>query len=386
MPIKYDWEITFVESATTRYLGNIQNLNFKVGRNNAFDPYSGGGGSIVIQNPTSLTYFPILGDDIQIILNYLSTPYGIIYGRVTDISISYGLTQTADMATITFEDFVGRAGRSQRVNESISSAVTTDQFLQVLPSGFVDGASTSVCSAQTFTGSVLDYVNKLVLTENGRFGAIFNVFVGWLYVFWQRQQIGLQQGGGFTDGTLGATQSRYDNLIFETSANTSIDQAVVSPTGLVSQSAGTGSRSLQVNTLDATTAQASDNANYILNRFTSTSNSPVAISCTDQQQSNAILHEIIEDGYWLGQQQTITFRGELYNVVVEGFSVSVTPDQSRFTFYVSPQDQNAYLILDNDVYGVIGGTGIIYNTPMDYNEAGYIYNDNYADNGNRLGF
>lgn len=353
MPIKYNWQVTFVVSGTTRSLGNIQNLNVNLGRQNAFDPYSAGGGSIVVRDPSSLTYFPILGDTIEVLIDYSSSLFGIVQGRITDISINYGMTQNADIATISFEDLVGTAGRSQIVNQSITSAVTTNQFGQVLPAGVVLGTSSSVCSAQTFTGSVLDYVNKLVLTENGRFAALLNFALGWVYTFYTRQSLNNQVGGGFTDNTLGATQSRYDNLTFATLANTSVTRVVVSPEGLTPQTAGSGTRALQVQTLDATTAQASDNANYILNRFSSTNNRPVEFSCTDQEQTNAILHTIVADGLWAGQKQTIRLRGTTYNVIVEGINISVNPDQTRFRFYVSPQDQNAYMILDDVVYGVL---------------------------------
>ena len=36
--------------------------------------------------------------------------------------------------------------------------------------------------------------------------------------------------------------------------------------------------------------------------------------------------------------------------------------------------------------GILGGTGIIYDAQIDYNELGYEYDDNVADNGSRLGW
>jgi hypothetical protein len=38
-------------------------------------------------------------------------------------------------------------------------------------------------------------------------------------------------------------------------------------------------------------------------------------------------------------------------VIIEGFSVTADPSDSRYTFYVSPGDLNSYLVLDNSILG-----------------------------------
>jgi hypothetical protein len=41
--------------------------------------------------------------------------------------------------------------------------------------------------------------------------------------------------------------------------------------------------------------------------------------------------------------------------------------------------------LDDPVYGVLGGSPITYNQPIDYDEIGFIYNDTFVEQGARLG-
>jgi hypothetical protein len=47
----------------------------------------------------------------------------------------------------------------------------------------------------------------------------------------------------------------------------------------------------------------------------------------------------------------VYFRGQTFNTILEGVSISTTPEQTRVTVYMSGQDTNAYLILDDAIYG-----------------------------------
>jgi hypothetical protein len=48
---------------------------------------------------------------------------------------------------------------------------------------------------------------------------------------------------------------------------------------------------------------------------------------------------------------TIGFRGDSYNVIFEGVQITATPQQTRVTLYMSGQDNNAYLVLNDAIYG-----------------------------------
>ena len=53
----------------------------------------------------------------------------------------------------------------------------------------------------------------------------------------------------------------------------------------------------------------------------------------------------------IGSTVTVTFRGTVFNCVLEGATYSGNPSQASATFYLSAQDLNDYLTLDDAVYG-----------------------------------
>jgi hypothetical protein len=53
----------------------------------------------------------------------------------------------------------------------------------------------------------------------------------------------------------------------------------------------------------------------------------------------------------VGAQVSVAFRGTTFQCIVEGLTISATPAGSRYTYYVSGADLNAYLILNNAVFG-----------------------------------
>jgi hypothetical protein len=56
----------------------------------------------------------------------------------------------------------------------------------------------------------------------------------------------------------------------------------------------------------------------------------------------------------------VAFRGTTYQCIVEGVTMSASPASSSFTFHLSGADLNAYLILNNAVFG-----------RLDFNKLGY---------------
>jgi len=65
-------------------------------------------------------------------------------------------------------------------------------------------------------------------------------------------------------------------------------------------------------------------------------------------------------GEIIGSRVSVTFRGTVYQSIVEGITVTATPESSRYTFYLSGADLNNYLVLDDAVFG-----------KLDFNKLGY---------------
>jgi hypothetical protein len=50
----------------------------------------------------------------------------------------------------------------------------------------------------------------------------------------------------------------------------------------------------------------------------------------------------------------------VFSCVIEGATMSATPESSTYTYYVSGADLNAYLILDNAVFGQLDNNKLGY--------------------------
>jgi hypothetical protein len=178
--------------------------------------------------------------------------------------------------------------------------------------------------------------------------------------------------------------------------NTFKQVQVVSP-GNATQSATSGAapyNTLVYNTYSLNTTEALNLANFVLSTKSIDTASPYSIrtntnlsaTCTDISKL-ADIDDLSADNLAmnLGASVTIIFRGTTATAQIQGINTTFFPDYASVQLFLSPSLGTAFT-LDSTVFGILGGTGIIYNTPMDYNEAGYIYNDNTADNGNRLGY
>jgi hypothetical protein len=173
----------------------------------------------------------------------------------------------------------------------------------------------------------------------------------------------------FSDTTNDASFQVYDNIEFASYADNFYSQVTVDPESFAAQTVQTGVkpfRTYTVNTLNASTGQATDYANYLLNNFTAAPLAISSFSCLANAQNSFKLWNLstgagsLEIGTCVGAQVSVAFRGTTYQCIIEGAAFSAIPGEARYTYYVSPLDQNAYLILDNATFG-----------KLDFNRLGY---------------
>jgi hypothetical protein len=121
-------------------------------------------------------------------------------------------------------------------------------------------------------------------------------------------------------------------------------------------------RTLLTNTFNASTSQATDYANYLLSNYDEQGQALLSISCLAEAQSTFKLDSLVASGVTVypGVQVTVTFRGTVFTCIIEGVSMTATPESSRYTFYLSGADLNAYLILDNTVFGTLDNNKLGY--------------------------
>lgn len=368
---------------------NVQSFQAQVGRASVQDPFKAG--TAVISGRSLVGFVkPIIG--WQVLIECLEPDYSLIADmRVADVSIRYGIVPAEDTWEIRCEDAMAEAGRTI-VSGSWSSGTScyaAAASLGVFPAPNVlpQGASpaSSLSSAQVITdGNMLSVLQTLIQTEQGRIRALGLSTIEWLG---RKDIVSLATIVSFTDGSLAAgyTAAKFDNVTFAALADNYATKVQVNPSGLAAQTSGTGYRTYSMDSYDVSTSQAADLAAYVRNTLAVSTEVPSSLSCLAEEQSNNAAMYAASYGT-TGFQLEIILRGNRYRCVIEGVSVSATPESSRFTYYLSSSEAYNFLVLDDPVYGILGGTGIIYNTPMDYNETGYIYNDDYADNGSKLGF
>jgi hypothetical protein len=285
-------------------------------------------------------------------------------GRITNVDIKYGLVTNQDSVTITAEGLQAELGRTQINGYAVGSASTGLQVFDIADSvglyvGNAGGSSTG--SAQTYTGNLKAFVDTEVRTEQGRLRstptAPTALDMGTLAFVGRGSLLyGPTPTPEWSDGTLASdTGYKYQQVKFKSSAEDYYNWVTVEPLGLTSQtstSLTTPIFSYVAQTYDVSTSQALSLAQYIRFKYDTTNSTPRELGFTISQQTTA-------DAVWmlnlisnfLGLEVNIILRGVRYYCVVEGVTITASPDDTRILFSVSSNETNDYLILDNAVYG-----------------------------------
>jgi hypothetical protein len=172
----------------------------------------------------------------------------------------------------------------------------------------------------------------------------------------------------FSDVANDSTNQVYNQINFDSLADNFYTQVTVTPESfgaatVTKSGATTPYRTYQTNTLNASTAQATDFANYLLGNYGTAKFAISSFTCMAEAQSSFQLDKI---GYLAlltrapGTQVAVTFRGTTFQCIIEGVTMSATPAGASFTYFVSGADLNAYLLLDNTVFGTLDNNKLGY--------------------------
>jgi len=354
-------------------LTNVQEINLSVGRQRQLDAYNASSGNIVMRYPTGFAS-PIAaltsGNFIRI-TNATSGQF-MFYGTINNVEVQYGIPYAggvgqADYMTISVEGYFARFGRVQGLNYAMgSAAVFTQMSTCQAQTGLLISASTGVnqvMAATTVSSTWGDWVNKTLVSINGRMWDAYGSAVSIQSPFES-----FSSSITFSDTTNNATNQVYDQINFGSYADNFYTQVTVSPESFAAQTVQTGSapyRTLDMNTFNSSTAQATDYANYLLANYKTQGFALLSISCLAEAQNTFKLDSI--SGYsgtqfstTPGTKVSVVFRGTTFNCVVEGVSMSANPGSSRYTYYLSGADLNAYLLLDNAVFGKLDNNKLGY--------------------------
>lgn len=379
MPQNYQFQYKSGVSYVTA--SNVQGISITVGRQRQLDQYSASTARIEIRYPTG--YASPVAEYVsgtQVIIRNATSNLDMWIGRISNVEVRYGIPYSggvgnADRLTITCEGAFAQLGRMQGNEYALTAGTLSAQiFTAATQTGLalnIAGATNPNLSAYTVSGTWGDWFNMAALTTNGRVldGIAFDSVTLWspfeVYV----------STINFSDTANNATNQVYDNIEFASWADNYYSQVTVDPDALspvVATKAGATApyRTYRANTLNSSTSQATDLANYLLNNYDSADFALTSISCLAEAQNTFKLDSIAYQttgptvnpmfAWCIGTQVNVTFRGATFTCIIEGATMTATPESSRYTFYLSGADLNAYLRLNNAVFG-----------QLNYNKLGY---------------
>jgi len=304
---------------------------------------------------------------------------------VADFQVNYGINSNADEWEIIGEHAfatLGRLNADITLGSNVSNSLNAVQVVSGVT--FSTRLASALTQVQTLTNAnALAVVTQLLTSELAS-----DIYATPTNIYWDTKDGGFIGGTIYeaTDGTVGAGQWKYDNLTFKGLADNYATKVVATSPGVGTETAGTGTRTYEFTTFNSSTTYLASVAGMYSGFLGNFTIAPNSISMIAENQTTPLVLGWNNWSLNRGQLINITFRGTTYYAVIIGATTTATPSQTRVTYNLAASQALSSFILDSASRGILGGTGIIYNTPMDYNEAGYIYNDDYADNGNRLGF
>jgi len=380
MPQNYQVSYSYEGLAPTFIpLTNVQSITLNTGRQRQLDQYNASTGTIEIRYPTGyaspLSYL-IPGNYIRV--ENLTTGMVLTSAYISNTVIEYGIPYVggvgnSDRLTVSIEGVFAQLGRQQGEGYAMPADTLYDQ-LDIAGGASHVPMNTAVTNTQPLSGTTVsstwgDWLNKVLLTLNGRLWDFDDINMRISTPF--EQKVGTIN---FSDVANNATNQVYNALSFGSYGDNFYTQVTVDPEGFAPVTVDTGVggnyRTLLMNTLNASTSQATDFANYLLANYNDQSFELLSFSCLAEAQTVFKLDQIsayypgygVETGFGSlpGTQVNVTFRGTVFSCVIEGATMSATPESSTYTYYVSGADLNSYLLLNNAVFG-----------RLDYNKLGY---------------
>lgn len=360
--------------ATYTALTNVQNIQFSIGRQAQLDQTKASTGSFEMRYPTGYAS-PITalvsGTEIKI-ENVTGTTNPLFVGRIDNVTTQYGIPYQggvgqADYLQATFEGSFAIAGRMQGNGYAMAADTIFNQTAAAsTQTGLNIGYSltTPALAATTVNSTWGDWINRVCQSTNSRIWdaqilssiAIISPFTFTVSPI------------NFSDTANNSTNQVYNQINFDSLADNFYTQVTVTPESfgaatVTNVGAVAPFRAYQANTLNASTAQASDYASYLLSNYGTPKFAISSFTCMAEAQNSFQLDKIGTGGFLAcapGTQVGVTFRGVTYQCIIEGVNFSATPAGSSYTYYVSGADLNAYLILDNATFGT-----------LDFNKLGY---------------
>jgi hypothetical protein len=375
---KLTWRIkTGTGGGAVDITDKVLSINFSFGREKYLDTYSGKFLNLTINNAADYASTIAYGTIIDVeILDSGGSQIGGFYFWVQEVNYNdapggVGL----NTATLICADWLSRAGRVQATSYVIPQDTVFEQCLDFnsgaggpLPAdmsfGGGSGDSTSIGSAITYTGTVSNYVNLSVVTERG-----FLVTNNQFLTIRARNRISSSSPITIQLGrTATATQIGYQSFDRIQNGLQFINNATITSTGVADQTVSNassvstyGNSFYSSQTVDYNATQANGNASWIANTFSDPASLRFTCSFTDRAQNQTALDQLMFSMFLsISASRTLTLNytppggvSTAINVVVEGYSFNVTPQQTTVTFDMSPLQYYQFFTLNSTFLGIL---------------------------------
>jgi hypothetical protein len=371
----YTVSFTVDDGVSWTALTNVQNIQFSIGRQAQLDQIKSSYGSFEMRYPTGYAspVTALVSGTVVRIQNTTGAPYTVWLGKIDNVTVQYGIPFSGgvgpqDYVNVTIEGAFAALGRMQGNGYSMAAGTITSQMTAASTetglSLTFDGTAGQTLAATTINSTWGDWVNRVCQSTNSRIWDSFD-YLSTAVISPFSSNVNTVN---FSDTANDSTNQVYNQINFDSLADNFYTQVTVTPESfgaatVTKVGATVPYRTYQTNTLNASTAQASDYASYLLSNYDTPRFAISSFSCMAEAQASFQLDKIGAVNtlaYAPGTQVAVAFRGTTYQCIIEGVNVSASPAGAMFTYYVSGADLNAYLILDNTTFGVLDANKLGY--------------------------
>ena len=362
--------VTFQKVVTsTDFTASVMSYNYQWGRQSYLDNWSGNSMTITIRNNNNQAGIFSINDRIS--CSIIPGHFWVSQISFQDAVGTNGGTGSgaASTATIVCEDWLAKAGRVQVNSKALTQTNTIAQiseFTSELAAADLEIDTTfttgqSIASAATYTGTIANRVNLNMNTEKGQIR-----YVGKKAAFLPRNSISINSSSPLVSSIdEGGVTILYQGFERRTLGQSFANTVTTQPEGLASQTGQDpssfstyGTVSATTSTVDATTGQALDLANWLSRVQGDPMSLTFAIAVSDSGNTLTAFDN------WLSNVNNTSFWGlNLHyfvpgsagqvniDVVLEGVSYSGQPDRTQTTAYFSPKEFYNIFLLDSSTQG-----------------------------------
>ena len=356
--IEVEWNGTPAESTSTmtmtasEFTGDLLSVNISQGRRRVDEFATPGTCELELLNPTTI---PEIGCPVWIY-------YGsetLFTGTVADTEMIFSMTDNVDVLRVSCESYLAQAGQAEITltgtgNRSVNSVVDEACDAASLYSATSGMAGYSV-AFDDYQGSCLSHLQRVQTTT---FGVMYDASDYTIEMISGEQAFSSQIGGGFTDVLPTADGIVYSGIRFGSAADHFVTFVRLEPdrTGVDPVEIGEPPYSLVLSTYSPSTDAADRLATAYFQSFVSSEYSPHEITVDVAAQSNSKWVEnldLFQNTGFLHRRMSLAFRGTTYQTVVQGFTLTATPDSARVTYYLEPVSAYPFLRLDDSDVGIL---------------------------------